>query len=229
MRSLPLAPLFAFALAGLAPLGGCERAAAPQYFPLREDLEWQYRIEKTVLSERVTQKSIVRSLEAVTTEDGKMYPRVLANGKRYRFFVTDQGLYRLAADNARQNLILGFPLQKGTTWIAPTRLFLFTLPTTGAEEMLRLSRDLQLDYEISSVEETVESEAGRFHNCLRVDAVGLLRFPRRVTLGVRAVKVRDTEWYCPGVGLVKKIRHESAAPLGYPAEYRQELIRFARL
>ena len=231
---LPAGALPAGALSLAVLMAGCERDSAPEYFateyfPLRADLEWQYRIEKTVLGETVTQKSIVRSLEAVKTAGRTLYPRASANGKRYRFFVAEQGLYRLAADNETAIPILGFPLREGVAWVAPTRLFLFQLPKTRGDAMRRLSEALLLDCEIGGMNETVDSEAGRFHNCMRVDAVGLLRLPKGMTLGVRVVKVLDTEWRCPGVGLVKKIRREFATPLSYPAEYRQELTGFVRL
>ncbi|MGI9230087.1 MAG: hypothetical protein ACR2P9_09560 [Gammaproteobacteria bacterium] len=224
------------ALACLLCIAGCDEPPALEYFPLQEQMEWQYQISKTILNESFTQRSIIRSLEHTMVDGRKLYPQILANGKRYHFFVTDQGIHRLAQDNATTSLILKFPLQAGTEWTEPTRLFLFTLPKnpSGADriqsdEMFKLSDGLQLDYEISSLDETVESQAGRFYNCLRVDAIGLLRLPGRMMLGVRTIKVRDTEWYCPGVGLVKKIRQEFALPLDYPTEYRQELTGFTRL
>ena len=67
--------------------------------------------------------------------------------------------------------------------------------------------------------------AGRFDDCIRVEATGVTLVPAdRGSLEVE-VKVTQTEWYAPGVGLVKSTRLEAAeSPFLRNGEYLQELL-----
>ena len=89
-----------------------------------------------------------------------------------------------------------------------------------------LSRYMTMDYTITSLDESVKVPAGRFSRCLRVDAVGFLDLPQRILLGIRTIKVEQTQWYAPEVGLVKMTRREFAIPNLYPSEYTQVLTSF---
>lgn len=204
--------------------------AAPDasYFPTAPGYEWTYDISRTVpeIRSSLTQKSIVRNLPARTVDGITYYPKIYANGKKHYFSDSPAGISRRHSDAERADLVIGYPLSAETEWRAASALFLFDLPKKLHDFRGRISRNLVLDYTITSTEDEVDVPAGRFIRCLRVDAVGFLDLPQRLMLGIRLIKVEQTQWYAPGVGLVKMTRKEYAIPNLYPSEYTQVLTSF---
>ncbi|MCY4337455.1 MAG: hypothetical protein OXD47_01495 [Gammaproteobacteria bacterium] len=207
-------------------------ACAPpdtSYFPVTPGYEWRYDISRKTpeIRRAITQKAVVRNLPATTVDGVAYYPQLHANRKTYYFTRTEDGISRRTpgAEEARQ--VIAEPLQVGTEWSAPSRLYLFDLPKKQVVNWRALSRAMTLDYTITSLDERLDVPAGRFTGCLRIDAVGFLYLPRRLMLGIRIIKVEQTQWYAPGVGLVKMTRKEYAIPNLYPSEYTQALIAFS--
>ena len=200
------------------------------YFPVASGYEWAYDISRKTaeMSRPLEQKSIMRNLPRQLIEGVAYYPKIHANGKTYYFTRSEAGVGREAPDTERAELIIGYPLQVGHEWRAVSGLYLFDLPKKLGNEWGRLGRNLELDYEIASLTDQVEVPAGYFPRCLRVDASGILYLPHRLMLGVRIIKVEQSQWYAPGVGLVKMTRKEYAIPNLYPSEYTQELASFTR-
>lgn len=198
------------------------------YFPTTPGYEWTYDISRTLpeIHGPVRQKSIVRNLQIETVDAIPYYPKIYASGKKYFFVKSTDGISREAPGENSSNLIIGYPLNVGTEWSAASRLYLFDLPKKLNDNRGRISRDLILDYTITSLDDVVEVPAGHFSNCLRIDAVGFLDLPRRLMLGIRFIKIEQTEWYGPGVGLIKMTRKEYALPDLYPSEYTQVLTSF---
>ena len=52
--------------------------------------------------------------------------------------------------------------------------------------------------------------AGRYEGCLRVKGVAALRLFADPVAGWKDLPLTTTEWYCPGVGLVRLERDEPA-------------------
>lgn len=198
------------------------------YFPTRDGYEWEYEISKAVpeVPGPLIQKSIVRNLEIETIDKVPHYPKIYANGKKYFFIKSTDGIIHKVPGKNSSSLVIGYPLEVGTEWRAASRLYLFDLPKNLEESWDAVNREFTLDYTIASLDDITRVPAGRFSNCLRVNAVGFLDLPRRLTLGVRSIKVEQTEWYAPGVGLIKKIRKEYALPDLYPSEHTQVLTSF---
>lgn len=217
-------------LAALFLAGAC---AEPEplradYFPTLPGYQWEYDISRKtpIPLEPVLQKSIVLNLKAETRAGVRRYPKRYANGGKRFFIKSATGVWHDGGgENGRAQLI-AYPPEPGTEWSAPSRLYLFDLPKKLDEGRKLISRDLTLDYAIASRAETVDVPAGRFFDCLRIDAVGFLDLPRRLMLGIKIIKVKQTEWYAPGVGLIKKTRQEYALPNLYPGEYTQVLTAF---
>ena len=67
-----------------------------------------------------------------------------------------------------------------------------------------------MTYTIAALGETVEVRAGRWEGCVRVRGVATLKLFADPVAGWRDVPLVTTEWYCPGVGLVKPLREEPA-------------------
>ena len=198
------------------------------YFPTTPGYEWAYDISRTIPGslDPVAQKSIIRNLGSETIDGIPYYPKLYANGKKYFFAESTDGISRAAPGGNSVNLVIGYPLTVGSEWSAAARLYLFDLPKKLGDNRDRISRHLTLDYTITSLDDAVEVPAGHFSNCLRIDAIGFLDLPRRLMLGIRLIKVEQTEWYAPGVGLVKMTRKEYALPNLYPGEFTQVLTLF---
>ncbi len=208
---------------------GC---AAPEsgYFPTAPGHEWTYDISRTSTENQIPikQKSIVRNLPARMIDGIVYHPKIYANGKEHYFTRSTQGISHTTSGFERTEPVIGYPLNVGNEWNAGSRLYLFDLPRKLAGAWDRLSRGLVLDYTIASLDDPVDVPAGYFPRCLRIDAVGFLDLPRRLMLGIRIIKVEQSQWYAPGVGLVKMTRKEYAIPNLYPSEYTQTLVSFKR-
>ena len=202
----------------------------PGYFPTRPGYEWSYDISRTTTErlEPVIQKSIVRNLPTRTVDGIDYYPKLYANGKVHYFTRSTAGISRRAPGREHAEPVIGYPLSVGSEWSAGSQLYLFDLPKKPGDARDRLSSKLELDYTITSLDERVDVPAGYFSRCLRIDAVGFLDLPRRHRPGIRSIKVEQSQWYAPGVGLVRMTRREYAIPNLYPDEYLQELTSFRR-
>ena len=51
--------------------------------------------------------------------------------------------------------------------------------------------------------------AGRFENCMRVEISGNAFTDAGNYVGITIVRLSETNWYAPGVGLVKSVHKES--------------------
>lgn len=210
-------------------LSACDRPAEG-YFPVTPGYEWTYEIRRSTppLEGLITQKSIVRSLRPETVGAERYYPRIYANGRKYFYTKSAEGISRTAPGNDSVERVIGYPLSVDTEWSSTARLQLFDLPKKLEDGWDGLSRYMTMDYTITSLDESVQVPAGRFSRCLRIDAVGFLDLPQRIMLGIRIIKVEQTQWYAPEVGLIKMTRREFAIPNLYPSEYTQVLTSFNR-
>ncbi len=199
------------------------------YFPTAPGAEWTYDISRTSPDIRVPviQKSIVRNLPARTVDGVTYYPKRYASGTIHYFTVSADGVSRGKPGQEGADPVIGRPLNVGNEWSAGSRLYLF-LPKNLEGARDDISGNLELDYTITSLEDSVDVPAGYFPRCLRIDAIGFLDLPRRLMLGIRIIKVEQSQWYAPGVGLVKMTRREYAIPNLYPSEYTQVLTSFKR-
>ena len=69
----------------------------------------------------------------------------------------------------------------------------------------------KLDVSIAQLDAQLETRAGRFANCLRVDGTGEIQLYVDELFAVRGVPFTTREWYCPDVGLVKLERVERSS------------------
>ena len=200
------------------------------YFPTAPGNEWTYDISRTApdMHQPLIQKSIVRNLPPGTVDGITYYPRAYANRAIHYFTISAGGISRSKPGHEGADPVIVYPLSVGTEWSGGSRLYLFDLPKKLEGAWNNISSNLELDYTITSLEDSVDVPAGHFPRCLRIDAVGFLDLPTRLMLGIRIIKVEQSQWYAPGVGLVKMTRREYAIPNLYPSEYTQTLTSFKR-
>lgn len=121
--------------------------------------------------------------------------------------------------------VLKAPYAVGTEWTTPTVPHLLQRRNEYPRE-LRNTHRVQMQWRIAAVDEEVQTPAGRFAPCLRVEGVGTLNLYTDPVHGFNDVPITGKEWYCRGVGLVKWERRETV-PRGFfvGGSVQAELVR----
>jgi len=208
-------------------IGGCDDTSV-DYFPLGESLWWQYRVERTIKGEHHEQKLILVNLPPRNLEEGTFYPQRRMDD-RFEFYARDaNGIYWVNEMNGERLQILAQPLAVNTKWEGQTRFFFLEMTGGFAPAFReRAQSRMVLEYTVESLEDTVVVAAGKFTNCMRVRATGsnFAGMKLKELFGIRFLKVEQTEWYAPGVGLIKRERNEFTTPADFSNKYVQELER----
>jgi hypothetical protein len=222
------AVVLAFALTPTAP-------AAPEYFPLAKNNRWKhlvvfsggdyiYYMTETVIDDGLQLpggKSFVVSeeYEPLTTtapeakstvayfrKDGFLhrYPWLDSDGKK----VWDTKL----GEGAEQ--ILPSPYVNEITW--PVMLKADVWPLSGRQHSSSIA-SARIDTE------DVWVAGGVFRNCLRIETITANQLPDPKTRKLTTFDLHHTEWYAPGVGLVRAISSEGE---GTPIKSVTELVEY---
>jgi hypothetical protein len=212
--------------------GGAARAAsAPELFPASPGRWWYYSTQTRILDEERRQRLFVANVAF----DGRTLLQRRQGGWDHLYAIGDDGIAHRSYLNRRGGgreareanaLLLPQPASEGANWQYRSRLRLIESRTFAAEDRLGgRYLPVELDARVAATDVTVEVPAGRFRGCVRVEASGRALVPAdRGNLEVE-VAVSQTEWYAPGVGLVKSVRAETAdSPFLRSGEYRQELL-----
>jgi len=220
-------------------LGACGGGPSPEYFPLQPGLEWQYAVsEKNPVTDSTTRLT-VRSLD-VAKQDGERYARRLASdGNEYWLSVTDSAVQRAGVRRAidfaprmdgQPRTVMQLPPTAGQWWEVESRPYILERVEPFRERFSQdESKRISLHMKVAALDDVVEVPAGRFERCLRLEGTGLLNVLADARIGASEVPVTHTEWYAPGVGLVKLVRTEvlqTEAIVG--GEVTMELLGFER-
>ena len=103
--------------------------------------------------------------------------------------------------------ILRRPFQVGSNWSQDTHPYVLRR-LQPYEEQLAKNIEFKMAYQIGALNDTVEVPAGRFDDCIRVDGEALLTVYADGRTGYQDININTSEWYAPGVGLVKLVRTE---------------------
>lgn len=201
----------------LAATAGCDDGSR-NYFPLEAGWRVGYRTQLDTEGTRAeTFRSTVTNLPPRRIAEAAATPQLHQDG-RVLFYAADSGGIRLIAyqepgeDGATEipeQYVLKYPLETGTHWRAADRTILLTQRFLYSKALpIRIGIDL--DYAIEKVDDDVRVPAGHFFNCVKVTASGHTTVNAADNQRTLNVDVEITEWYAPGVGLVKETRAESA-------------------
>lgn len=233
MRAVSLLHFVAWFAVAAAILQTEARASAAEasLFPTTPGRWWYYATETKILDEPRRQRLFIANV----AYDGRTLLQRRQGAWDHLYAVGDEAVEHQAYLNrmggARQArvapaVLLPVPPVPGASWQFKSRLRLIESRTFAAEDRLA-NRYLPVDMtaRITADDENVSVPAGRYDDCVRVEAVGKTLVPAdRGSLEVE-VTVTQTEWYAPGVGLVKTMRVEQAdSPFLKNGEYLQELI-----
>lgn len=221
MRALPLL-LPGLAATATALLAGCgAKAPGAELFPLESGHRWTYELRTEWEDQRVEREQ--RSFESLGSDgslsDGSAFLRRSDAGMDYWLRADDSGVFRVASrslvqaeperDEARR-YVLKAPLAVGTQWAVPTITYLLQRRQGFPAEVRHSAPAVPMNYVIEALGQAVDTRAGHFEGCLRVKGTAALKLFADPVSGWRDLPLLTTEWYCPGVGLVKLQRQELA-------------------
>ena len=195
------------------------RHGPPSYFPTEPGWHYGYRLrlESEGAAGFETLKSFSVNLPRRVLGDITVTPRLFQDG-RILYYADDGASVRTAAyqepggeitDVAADQYLLKYPLDATTHWREAGRTVLLTQRFLYSKA-LPVTIGIDLDYKVEAVGETVTVAAGRFSNCVRIAAGGHTTVTTADHQTTLQVSVDLTEWYAPGVGLVKSVRAERA-------------------
>jgi hypothetical protein len=206
-------------------VSGCDQQTL-DYFPLGNKLRWEYSIQQTVNGKNEELKAIFINLPKKRVNNIFIYPRKSASGEIYYFRKTPQAIFYTNNPDETGGIVMNYPLEQGIRWQADSSIHLLASrheSFSGDEAYISLDEAITLDYTVHNTSETVDVPAGRFTECVRIEASGKIAVNVR-TFGIDTIVIEQIEWYAPGVGLVKRARKEFSLPEKLSGELNQELI-----
>ncbi|HEX4842813.1 MAG TPA: hypothetical protein VFV57_04020 [Limnobacter sp.] len=202
---------------------GCSSGGSDALFPLQEGQRWEYRVAYDMPDGKRKETLTIHTLGKASfyNSEGESvsgHVRQTSDGTDYYIDVRDTGIYRVgkrvvveskptADKEIRMVLPQGKNLRKGYTWTLETSPYVlhWMPPFDQANASIK---PFDMVYEIAALKETVQTPVGTFENCVKVHGEGKMVFYADASAGYQEILVNHTEWYAPGVGLVKLLREE---------------------
>ena len=196
----------------------CSFEQSSSYFPLEEGLTWRYQVTKTTRDGARQQKYIYTSIAEKIVEGQSVSVRKSVDGALFYYRETEAGLFyvgkEIQSGIAREflrdeHLIFRYPLEESQQWqdITATKLLVKTEPQQNTK--FKIEADIFLEVSIDAIDESINVPAGIFHHCIKIIKQGSEFKDVGNYIGRTIVRVKETIWYAPGVGLVKSIREET--------------------
>lgn len=205
------------------------------YFPLETGLWRYYETQTKILDDTKTQRIFAGIAEVTEVERSQVYVHRQAPDQDTYLRVSDGWIVRLARKNRTTLVETWFtpalktlPIQAspGETWQTLSELALIESRTFARQDKLR-NRTIALDLsvKIATLNDTVVVPAGHFENCLRVESQGSVKIRTDRGNASAEVLVSQTDWYAPGIGLVRSERLETSdSPFLKPGSYTQTML-----
>ena len=226
MKSFLFAPwaLRCLPLVGVICLEACTPRSSQDWFPLEQGTRHDYAVTQTGGDAESTQQLNWRiELTRSYQRDGQsFYVRHHSEGVEFHLLADDKGLRRVATrleidqeatPDTEPRWVLKAPYVVGTEWATPTVPF-FLMRKNEYPRELKNTHQALMTWTIASVDEVVETPAGTFQPCMRVEGLAHLNLYTDPVNGFNDVPLVSREWYCRGVGLVKFERSEKV-PAGF--------------
>jgi hypothetical protein len=196
----------------------CSLEQSSTYFPLEEGLKWRYQVTKTTRDGVRQQKYIYISLDDRIVEGQTVSVRKSVDGSLFYYRETEAGILyvgkEIQSGVARKFLrdehyILRYPLQLRKQWQDTTTTKLLVKTGPPQKTVFRIDAKIPLKVLIDTLDETIVVPAGIFHHCIKISKQGSEFKDAGNYIGRTIIRVKETSWYAPGVGLVKSIREET--------------------
>ncbi len=215
------------ALMAMLAAAGCGHSDPADYFPLGGKQMWDYEIRRSIKGEQHVQRLVLTSLPAANVDGTEYFPQLRLDGRVDVFSRSGDGIERVNFANSPALPVLPAELKPKATWKAPGQiLFLEITGAFHATFQARKKLTIDLEYVVEAMDDTVDVAAGHFSNCMRVKSSGSMFAGATLKefLGISFIQIEQTEWYAPGVGLVKRVRKESTTPADWNNYFEQELL-----
>lgn len=203
--------------AALAAASGCG-GGTDAYFPLETGWRWDYAMTRVTMDGPKTQRYYLENLPPEPIDDGaEAVPRRTFDGNLYYYRDTENGIVRVGTHRAGEadrraelpgRTVLAAPFEVGRAWRETVTTSVLEKTGPPQETLYRIQVEVPMQYTLESVDDTVEVPAGRYTGCLRIAGRGTLSTNVGNYIGVTTITVETTDWYAPGVGLVKSVRKE---------------------
>lgn len=219
------------------------------YFPLEEGIKWHYVVSEQYTEQLEPYDFYIENLGQTEKTlidkyfEMPVYVRQDAHGTKYYLLKAPDGIFRIAQQyiidrdlryDERERMVLPAfdtfaspdTFTSADTWYAQSRTYALR---GAAVDTVPDAEDLYFDMEYEIVESgiSVEVPAGRFDDSIKVVGRGSFSLYADPKLGYIDIDIKQTEWYAPGVGLVKLIREEpKEAGLFYGGTIVYELNAF---
>ncbi len=189
-----------------------------EYFPLKAGKYWRYQLTYQTMDGTFKGVYAVENLPKQKIDEQQYYVRALLDGSINYLQLDDKGLLLKGREKTvdldtkftdTDQYIYQFPLQVGTTWedTVLSKALIKTGPPQKTE--FHIVAKVPVTAKIESMTDMVKVPAGTFENCMRVVMSGNAFVDAGNYVGMTIVRVTETNWYAPGVGLVKSVREES--------------------
>lgn len=214
MRRLPL-PFTALASLLLA---ACGNAPDTPYFPLESGRRWTYTLHETNALGEKTETFEITSAGPRERNGETFWLRRNSLGTEYWLKLDERNIVRAGLrttvefeprDEPTPRTVLPIAPKLGDGWEQPSQPFILERAVPFRERFLHHeSVRFALQMKITAVDEEVTVPAGTFKHCIKAEGDALIYVLADPRLGGSEVVVRHTEWYAPGVGLIKLQRVE---------------------
>lgn len=209
--------LIAVAALGLG-LAACGGGPDTPYFPLESGRHWTYVLhEANPLGEK-TETFEISSAGPRQRNGDTYWLRRNSLGTEYWLKLDERNIVRTGLrttveleprDDAVPRTVLPIAPKLGDSWEQPSQPFILERAVPFRERFLHHeSVRFTLGMKIVAVDEEVTVPAGTFQHCVKAEGDSLIHVLADPRLGGSEVVVKHTEWYAPGVGLIKLHRVE---------------------
>jgi hypothetical protein len=209
-------------------------------FPLQAGQRWTYRVETLVDDTEAKPKRETLTLETRRPTEvlGQMaWHRRSNSGVDYWLRSDETGVYRVASKGPLDHepikdpaprYVLRKPYQVGTSWEAPTTLYVLARRNEFPPELKHFEKFQRLNmiYRIEAIDQEVNTPAANYKGCVLVEGRTVIKLFSDATLSMEDVNIITRESYCPGVGLVR-LHREETSPTKFiqGGQYLMELTR----
>jgi hypothetical protein len=179
------------------------------------------------------------NLGSASLADGSTaWLRRSSNGHEYWFQFADKGVQRVAMKSPVQERavmdeeprqVLPIELAVGAQWKHNTLPYFLRRRNESPAEMRYVDKykSIPMTYVLAAKDVSLDTPAGRFEQCVRVDGQMELILWHDETRSYKPTLLLTREWYCPGVGLAQFERDEpTTAQFFQGGRMRMRLLDF---
>lgn len=199
-------------------LAACGSAPDTPYFPLGAGQRWTYELrEANPLGEK-TETFEITSAGPRERNGDTYWLRRNSLGTEYWLKLDEKNIVRSALrttveieprDDTVPRTVLPIAPKLGDSWEQPSQPFILERAVPFRERFLHHeSVRFTLLMKVVAVDEEVTVPAGTYKHCIKAEGDALISVLADPRLGGSEVVVKHTEWYAPGVGLIKLQRVE---------------------